>query len=73
MGKIKVGSTVVLNKNIYDYCGTNLSLRGDIKSMYLRWRYEGVVFTVLGLRDEYCDIEGFAIPINCLDLTDIQK
>lgn len=78
MRKIKVGSTVVLNDSIKNFVSENEYLKSEVCYLLLKWRYENSKFKVEAMyetvnRGINCNIEGFAIPINCLDLADMQK
>lgn len=72
MKEIKVGSTVVLNKNIYGYVFEG-SLRDDVAYKIWRWKKDEVKFRILDMQytkayGVYCNIGGFSIPVSCLTI-----
>ena len=78
MRKIRVGSTVVFNKNILEFITKNEYLKKEVCDLLLTWYNDELDFCVIAMyetvnRGINCNIEGFAIPINCLDLADMQK
>ncbi|MGL5460509.1 MAG: hypothetical protein ACRDBY_12915 [Cetobacterium sp.] len=78
MGKIRVGSTVVLNSNIVEFVIENTYLKKEVCDLLLKWYNDELDFCVIAMyetvnRGINCNIEGFAIPISCLDLADMQK
>lgn len=78
MRKIKVGSTVVFNSNIVEFVIENTYLKKEVCDLFLKWYNDELDFCVIDMyetvnRGINCNIEGFAIPMNCLDLADMQK
>ncbi|MGL4998632.1 MAG: hypothetical protein ACRC5T_06650 [Cetobacterium sp.] len=78
MRKIRVGSTVIFNKNIVEFITKNEYLKKEVCDLFVRWYSDEVDFCVIDMhetinRGVYCNIEGFAIPLYCLDLADMQK